>query len=316
MSSLAASRADGYYHPPEWDPQKVGRDKYQGSKGANQWEQYGVIRFEMPYNIWCGGCGKHIRKGTRFNAKKLDAGKYFSTKIYAFHMKCASCPQQIVIETDPKNSDYAVASGGRRKIETYDEAEAGVERLSTDSEREKVAADPFYKLEHDGRDIAAMREAKPRLTQLMELRDRQRADDFGTSQLLRKRHRSRKKVETAAAAAQASSTTPLIPLLPETGEDQRRAALVQFKLKLPNKFEQSRIKKRVTVKAGSIFGVRSAAEQKRLDALSKVRSRGVDPSLFGTSRPRPSATAGAAGRSASLSHVRVVPRRTDPEQFS
>ena len=72
MSSLAASRADGYYHPPEWDPQQVGRDRYQGSKGANQWEQYGVIRFEMPYNIWCGGCGKHIRKGTRFNAKKND----------------------------------------------------------------------------------------------------------------------------------------------------------------------------------------------------------------------------------------------------
>ena len=184
MSSLAASRADGYYHPPEWDPQQVGRDRYQGSKGANQWEQYGVIRFEMPYNIWCGGCGKHIRKGTRFNAKKNDvraaspprprplrrcgradarrrrpqAGKYFSTKIYAFHMKCAVCPQQIgappannplrarrqhrltagrpaVIKTDPKNSDYVVASGGRRKVETYDEGEAGVERLSTDSER-------------------------------------------------------------------------------------------------------------------------------------------------------------------------------------
>ena len=69
-------------------------------------------------------------------------------------MKCAVCPQQIgappanplrahrqhrltagrpaVIKTDPKNSDYVVASGGRRKVETYDEGEAGVERLSTD----------------------------------------------------------------------------------------------------------------------------------------------------------------------------------------
>ena len=272
----------------------------------------------MPYNIWCGGCGKHIRKGTRFNAKKHDAGKYFTTKIYAFHMKCAVCPQQIVIQTDPKNSDYEVASGGRRKIETYDEEAAGVERLSTESEREKLFTDPFYKLENDGRDLAAMREAKPRLTQLMELRDRQRADDFGSSQLLRKRHRSRKKVETAAAAVQASSMTPLIPLLPETGEDRRRAALVQFKRKLPNQFEQSRIKKRVTVKAGSIFGVRSAAEQKRLDALSKVRSRGVDPSIFGGGgRPRPatvtargnSSAAKASGRPASLSHVRVVPRK-------
>jgi coiled-coil domain-containing protein 130 len=274
-----------------------------------RWEQYGVIRFEMPYNIWCGGCGKHIRKGTRFNAKKNDAGKYFSTKIYAFHMKCACCPQQIVIQTDPRNSDYVVASGGRRKIETYDEEAAGVERLSTDSEREKLAADPFYKLEHAGRDSAAMREAKPRLTQLMELRDRQRADDFATSQLLRKRHRSRKKEETAAAAAQASSITPLIPLLPETGEDQKRAALVKFKRKIPDKFEQSRIKKRVTVNAGSIFGVRSAAEQKRLNAIAKIRSRGVDLSLLGGGGvSRTSSAPPDRGRSASLSHIRVVPR--------
>ena len=51
-----------------------------------------------------------------------------------------------------------------------------------------------------GRDSAAMREAKPRLTQLMELRDQQRADDFGTSQLLRKRHRMRKKQVRGCAA--------------------------------------------------------------------------------------------------------------------
>ncbi len=186
----------------------------------------------------------------------------------------------LVIQTDPKNSDYVVASGGRRKVETYDEAAAGVEHLSTDSERARLAEDPFYRLEHAGRDTAVMNEAKPRLTQLIELRDQQRADDYSTSQLLRKRHRSRKKQEQAAAAAQASSATPLIPLLPETGEDSRRAALVKFKRKLPNNFEKSRIKKRVALKAGSIFGVRSAAEQKKLDALSKIRTRGVDTSLF------------------------------------
>ena len=45
-------------------------------------------------------------------------------------------------------------------------------------------------------------------------------------------------------------------------------------------FEQSRIKKRVALQAGSIFGVRSAAEQKRLAALAKVQTRGVDPRLF------------------------------------
>ena len=27
MSSLAAARADGYYNPPDWDPQKMGLNK-------------------------------------------------------------------------------------------------------------------------------------------------------------------------------------------------------------------------------------------------------------------------------------------------
>ena len=101
------------------------------SNGSNQWELYGKMRFEMPYNVWCGGCEKHIRRGTRFNASKLDAGKYFSTKIYEFHMKCASCPQKFVIKTDPKNRTYEFVSGGRVKVETYTEEAAEVEKLSS-----------------------------------------------------------------------------------------------------------------------------------------------------------------------------------------
>ena len=31
------------------------RDKYQKSKGKNQYEQKGVIRFELMYNCWCEG---------------------------------------------------------------------------------------------------------------------------------------------------------------------------------------------------------------------------------------------------------------------
>eukprot|EP01047_Picozoa_sp_COSAG01_P038825 COSAG01_NODE_3170_length_6472_cov_2.238820_4_plen_313_part_00 len=312
MSSLAASRADNFYHPPEWDPQKIGRDRYQGSKGSNQWEKYGVIRFEMPYNIWCGGCKKHIRKGTRFNAKKLDAGKYFTTKIYEFHMKCACCPQKIVIRTDPQNRDYAVVSGGRRKIETYTEESAEVERLSTADERLKLADDPFYRLEHSGHDSAARRQAVPRLQQLLELRDQQHGDDFGASQQLRRAHRSRRHREAEAAATQARSAAPLIPLLQETGEDRRRASLVKFKRRVPDAFERSRIQKRTAVKAGSIFGSQSLRAQKRVEALVKVRSRGVDAAMFaargggsgggGSSLPRHT-------RAAALDRVVVVRRK-------
>jgi coiled-coil domain-containing protein 130 len=29
-----------------------------------------VIRFELPFNMWCDGCKKMIGFGTRFNAEK------------------------------------------------------------------------------------------------------------------------------------------------------------------------------------------------------------------------------------------------------
>ena len=136
MSSLAASRADNFYHPPEWDPSKKGRDKFQKSKGSNQYQQYGVIRFELPYDGWCMGCQRHFGKGTRFNAKKEADGAYFSTKIWKFTMNCATCPQEFVIATDPKNSDYDFRSGIKKKDEEYEQGEngdagdAGVDGLS------------------------------------------------------------------------------------------------------------------------------------------------------------------------------------------
>ncbi len=39
-------------------------------------------------------------------------------------MKCAECPNKFVIETDPKNADYKVVSGGKWKNETWDHEEA------------------------------------------------------------------------------------------------------------------------------------------------------------------------------------------------
>ena len=60
MSTLAAARADNMYYPPEWRPEYGGISKFQGSKGHNQYEKYGKIRFELPVHGWCLGCGRHI----------------------------------------------------------------------------------------------------------------------------------------------------------------------------------------------------------------------------------------------------------------
>ena len=61
-----------------------------------------VSRFELPYNIWCNGCGSHVGMGVRYNAEKTKVGNYYSTPIYKFRMKCHLCDSHFEIQTDPK----------------------------------------------------------------------------------------------------------------------------------------------------------------------------------------------------------------------
>lgn len=61
-------------------------------------------RFELPYNIWCNGCGSHIGMGVRYNAEKSQVGKYYTTPIFKFRMKCHLCDNYFEIQTDPQVS--------------------------------------------------------------------------------------------------------------------------------------------------------------------------------------------------------------------
>lgn len=63
--SIKAAGADGMYHPPDWDPRKISRDKFQGSRGANQFEMFGKIRFETPWNMYCTTCENHIAQACK-----------------------------------------------------------------------------------------------------------------------------------------------------------------------------------------------------------------------------------------------------------
>lgn len=76
-----------------------------------------VVRFEMPFKIWCSGCFPEsiIDQGSRFNATKKSTGKFFTTPIYEFKLKHADCGKTIVISTDPLNQTYKIMSGARRQ---------------------------------------------------------------------------------------------------------------------------------------------------------------------------------------------------------
>ncbi len=73
----------------------------------------------MPFNVWCEGCGHLIGKGVRFNAEKQEIGKYHSTKIWSFTMTAPCCQQRIEVQTDPKNAQYNVVSGGKQKVNQH-----------------------------------------------------------------------------------------------------------------------------------------------------------------------------------------------------
>lgn len=102
----------------------------------------------MPFNVWCLSCEKHIGQGTRYNAEKKKIGYYYSSPIYAFKMTCHLCSGKIEIHTDPKLGEYILIEGLRKRVEEFSAKDAETIDLIDDKTREKMEADPFYKLEH------------------------------------------------------------------------------------------------------------------------------------------------------------------------
>ncbi|KAL6227684.1 hypothetical protein ACLB2K_001641 [Fragaria x ananassa] len=146
----------------------------------------------MPYNIWCSGCNSMIAKGVRFNAEKKDVGNYYSTKIWSFTMKAACCKEEIVMQTDPKNCRYVIVSGAQQKTEDFDIEDAETLALPTDDER-GMLADPFYRLEHQEKDLQKKKEAEPMLVRLRRISDQRHSDEYSLNKSLRAKLRSQKK---------------------------------------------------------------------------------------------------------------------------
>lgn len=298
MSSLAAARADNFYYPPEWDPSQGSLNTFHGQHAlrerAKKIDQgILIIRFEMPFNIWCGGCESMIGKGVRFNAEKKQVGNYYSTKIWSFSMKSPCCKHQIVIHTDPKNCEYVIVSGARQKVEEYDVDDAETMALPAEEEKGKLS-DPFYRLEHQEEDLKKKKEVEPVLVRLQRLSDSRHSDDYSINRALRAQLKAQKKRVAEEENASRKRGLP-IRLLPESLEDRQTASKVKF----ASKFEKSRKEKRALISSGSIFAGSSAylssdnrrseleAKRRRISAkeASKLLSGGYAPS---SSQSRPS----------------------------
>jgi len=274
MSSLAASQADGFYFPPEYLDnevnKKMGLSKYQGSKGANQYQQKGIIRFELPFDAWCLKCKRHMSKGTRYNAKKDKCGNYFSTVIFSFTTKCASCDNVFVIKTDPQNNTYDYAEGLRKHEQDFEpEFGDGIIETSSTEVKRKLQEDPMFRLQHDKEDKERALSSQRRLDNMLDLSDLVNKPDYDRNSSLRSSHRSQRKrqLELTEEGAKIGLSIPLV----EPSNDDviaAKAASFQSKVGSNSGFSISHRTKVVDIKSQSIFASQPAV---RTSAMKKKR---------------------------------------------
>jgi coiled-coil domain-containing protein 130 len=229
----------GRYVPPDQEGLTTGNNlagKHALGARARHLQTKGalVVRFEMPFAIWCTTCKPHetiIGQGVRFNAEKKKVDSYYSTPVYSFRMKHTACGGWIEIRTDPKNTAYVVTEGARKRDTGEDKEEEPGEFKIGLNDRAKEEKDPFAKLEGKVEDKRQSETARMRIQDLQKRQRRDWEDPYEQSRRLRKTFRhERRRLEGVGEANEALKERMSlgIDLLEETDEDRLRASFVDF----------------------------------------------------------------------------------------
>ncbi|CAH8650523.1 unnamed protein product [Heterobilharzia americana] len=187
----------------------------------------------MPFNCWCLTCKNPIGMGVRYNAEKKKVGMYHSTPIYQFSMPCHLCAGTILFQTDPKNFQYIILEGARRKVQKWDAEENEQVLIADHSEKKQLATDAMYHLEHDFTDKKKANDVMPVVGEL-QINRLAYEDDFALNQIARKKFREAKKlsqeemVKDKALLNRLSLSGSEVKLLPENDEDTTMAKVIQL----------------------------------------------------------------------------------------
>lgn len=270
---MGERKGQNKYYPPDYDPRVGGLNKFLGTHALRERAKkihlgIIIIRFEMPYNIWCDGCKNHIGMGVRYNAEKTKVGMYYSTPVYQFRMKCHLCDNYIEIKTDPGNLDYEIVSGAQRQENRWDPTENGQIVADTKETQRRLFDDPMYKLEHVASDLRKGDDAKPRLFKLYERNHYTWDDDYTANSKLRTEFRQQKKElknETDKDNALLQKSSLDIELLPENDQDARLAAIIRLQSEkiVSEKQKKKEIINKPALPATAVSGI-SGLKSKRL----------------------------------------------------
>lgn len=231
---MGERKGQNHYYPPDYDPKKGGLNRFLGTHALRERARkihlgILIIRFEMPYNIWCEGCNNHIGMGVRYNAEKKKIGMYYTTPVYQFRMKCHLCNNHFEIKTDPGNLDYVIVSGARRQENRWDPTQNEQVVPEDKDTQKRLFDDPMFKLEHGSKDESTAKRVAPVLGRLMNRNEETWKDNFSANAALRAKFREKKKEmikqeQKDALLLQKSSLN--IDLLPENEEDKHLASLL------------------------------------------------------------------------------------------
>ncbi|XP_012289175.1 coiled-coil domain-containing protein 130 homolog [Orussus abietinus] len=277
---MGERKGTNLYYPPDYDPRVGGLNKFMGTHALRERARklhmgILIIRFEMPYNIWCDGCGNHIGMGVRYNAEKKKIGMYYSTPLYQFRMKCHLCDNHFEIKTDPANLDYIIVSGARRQENRWDPKDNEQVVPETKEVSKRLYDDAMYKLEHEIEDTKTARSRDSALDNAIALNEATWKDDYSSNCALRAAFRARKKELQSKQTTDHKLLTKMgidVDLVNEHEDDIKLARLLMYNKQKETKKSGLRLKRLV-----SIARSKKATKSTQLTSTNKTKLPSVPP---------------------------------------
>jgi hypothetical protein len=152
------------------------------------------IRFMLPCSVQCTTCGQFIYAGKKFNARKEEAVgfAYLGIRVWRFYIHCDSCSCEVVLRTDPKNSDYVVENGANRNFEPWKQDKAVMDLMEV-SKAEEERENAIQALENRAKVSKHEMDTQDALEEIRELNKKK--DSLDTEDLIEEYAVKRRKLD-------------------------------------------------------------------------------------------------------------------------